>query len=172
MEIHSLQTEAELAQSFRLTAVAWREAFDHILSPEELDGVEGAMSSDISTRFENLQEAPNTVVLVAEADEDIVGWLSTTRHPERTAAYARAGEADIRTLYVRPADWGAGVGTALLNEALERLPTAVDCVVLETFRENESGRAFYNSRGFEVREVSEHEVGENSYPTVVLGREV
>ncbi|MEF8801758.1 MAG: GNAT family N-acetyltransferase [Halolamina sp.] len=95
-----------------------------------------------------------------------------TWHAERTTEYARAGAADIRTLYVRPADWGEGVGTVLLDEALERLPALVDAVVLETFRANEQGRSFYESRSFEVRETSEYEVGESSYPTVVFEREL
>lgn len=171
MELHPLRTEAELAQSLDLTAAAWRAAFDHILSPAELDAVEAATTSDVGEKFETMRDAPETLVLVAERDDgDVVGWLSTTWHPERTKEYARAGEADIRTLYVRPADWGEGVGTALLDEALERLPPSVDCVVLETFRANEHGRSFYESRGFEVRGTSEYEVGENSYPTVVFER--
>lgn len=176
MEIHPLRTEAELAQSLDLTASAWRAAFDHILSPAELDAVAAATTSDVATKFETLRDAPETVVLVAERDDgdagEVSGWLSMTWHPERTKAYARPGEADIRTLYVRPADWGDGVGTALLDTALERLPSSVDGVVLETFRANEQGRSFYDARGFAVRETRDHEVGENSYPAVVFEREV
>lgn len=172
MDIHPLRTRTELAQSLDLTAAAWRTAFDHILSPAELDAVEATTTSDVATKFENLRDAPETAVLVAERDDDVVGWLSVTWHPERTQEYARPGEADIRTLYVRPTDWGEGIGTALLDEALDRLPSSVDRVVLETFRANEQGRSFYESRGFEVRETSEHEVGENSYPAVVFERRV
>jgi ribosomal protein S18 acetylase RimI-like enzyme len=173
MEIRSLRTETELVQALALTAAAWREAFDHVLSAAELDGVAAATTSDVAAKFENLEAAAETAVLVAENDDDeVVGWLSMTWHPERTKAYAREGEADIRTLYVRPADWGDGVGTALLDAALARLPNAVDAVVLETFRANEQGRAFYESRGFAVRETAAHEVGENSYPSVILEREV
>lgn len=172
MEIHPLRTESELAQSLDLTAAAWHGAFDHILSPTALDSVAAATTSDVGTKFQNLRDAPETLVLVAERGGDVVGWLSATWHPERTKEYVWTGEADIRTLYVSPGDWGDGVGTALLDEALERIPDSVDSVVLETFRANEQGRSFYESRGFEVRETGEHEVGEDSYPAVVLEREV
>lgn len=173
MEVRPLRSESELAQALQLTAAAWREAFDHILSADELDAVTAATTSDVTVKFENLENASETAVLVAENDDgEVVGWLSVTWHPERIKAYAREGEADIRTLYVRPADWGDGVGTALLDAALERIPDSVNRVVLETFRANEQGRAFYESRGFAVRETAEHEVGENSYPSVILEREV
>ncbi len=172
MEIHPLRTEAELAQALDLTAAAWREAFDHVLSPAELDSVAAATTSDVQTKFESLQEAPDSVVLVAEDDGgDVAGWLSSTWHPERRKAYAHEGEADIRTLYVRPANWGEGTGTALLDAALDSVPDSLDAVVLETFRANEQGRAFYESRGFAVRGTGQFDVGENSYPTVVLERE-
>lgn len=172
MEIHPLRTEAELAQALRVTAAAWHDAFDHILSPAELDAIEASTTSDVGAKFETLQGAPDTVVLVAERDEAVVGWLSTTWHPERIKEYTTAGEADIRTLYVDPDEQGKGVGTALLEAALERVPASVDRVVLETFRANERGRSFYKSRGFAVRATTEHEVGENSYPSVVLEREL
>ena len=173
MEIRPLRTEAELAQALELTAAAWREAFDHVLSANELDDVAAATTSDVAAKFETLDDAPETAVLVAENDTgDVVGWISVTWHPDRTQKYARAGEADLRTLYVRPSDWEEGVGTALLDAALDWLPESVNCVVLETFRANEQGRSFYESRGFAVREQCEHAVGENSYPAVVLEREV
>lgn len=172
MEIHPLRTEAELAAALDLTAAAWHEAFDHVLSPAELDAVAASTASDVGAKFEALHDAPDTVVLVAERQDAVVGWLSVTWHPERTKWYARDGEADVRTLYVRPDAQGEGVGTALLDSALDRLPASVDRVVLETFRANERGRSFYESRGFDVRETGEHEVGENSYPSVVLEREL
>lgn len=171
MDIHPLQTEAELSQSLDLTAEAWREAFDHILSSEELDSVAAATTSDVPAKFETLRGAPETLVLVAERDESVVGWLSMTWHPERTQPYVGNEEADLRTLYVRPSDWGNGVGTALLDAAMEQLPASVKRVLLETFQANEQGRSFYESRGFSVREQREHDVGENNYPAVVLVRE-
>ncbi|MEF8801759.1 MAG: hypothetical protein V5A38_09840 [Halolamina sp.] len=48
-ERRPLRTEAELGQSLALTAAAWRAAFDHILSPAELDAVEAATTRAISS---------------------------------------------------------------------------------------------------------------------------
>lgn len=171
MDIHPLRTEAELAASLSLTAAAWLEAFDHILPAEKLDSVATEMTSEVATKFEQLQDAPETLVLVAETDDGVVGWLSVSWDPERTKPYADDGAADIRTLYVRPDDWGEGVGTALLDAAVERLPPSVERIVLETFEANESGRSFYEARGFSVRETREHDVGDTSYPAVVFVRE-
>jgi len=172
MEVRTLDSEAALERALELTARAWREAFDHVLSDEELERVERALLSDVPERYEALRNGSTSTVLVAEdAAGDVVGWTSVLRHPERTRAYVEEGEAEIRTLYVSPDRWGEGTGTALLEEVLRRLPDSVDRVVLETFRENEQGRSFYEARGFTVRATTDFEVAGSEYPSVVLVRE-
>jgi ribosomal protein S18 acetylase RimI-like enzyme len=75
---------------------------------------------------------PNQVVLVAEADDDVVGFIAIER------AY-------VEHLYVAPAHQGIGIGDALLNRAKELRP---DGLMLWTFEENHCARKFYEKRGF------------------------
>jgi ribosomal protein S18 acetylase RimI-like enzyme len=170
MEIRTLDSERELERALRLTVDAWREAFAHVLSDDELDHVEHELLRDVSGTYAVLRDMSEGTVLVAD-DGEVVGWISVTWHPDRTREYTEDGEAEIRTLYVHPDRWHEGIGTGLLETVLGRLPASVERVVLETFRENDLGRSFYASCGFTLRGTTEYEVAETSYPSVVLVRE-
>jgi ribosomal protein S18 acetylase RimI-like enzyme len=170
MEIRTLDSERELERALRLTVDAWRDAFTHVLSDDELDHVERELLHDVSGTYAVLRDASEGTVLVAD-DGDVVGWTSVTWHPDRTREYAGDEEAEIRTLYVHPDRWNEGIGTELLEAVVRRLPASVERVVLETFRDNDVGRSFYESRGFTLRATTAYEVDGTSYPSVVLVRE-
>ena len=68
MEVRTLDSEAALERALELTARAWREAFDHVLSDDELDRVERALLSDVPERYETLRNGSTWTVLVAEDD--------------------------------------------------------------------------------------------------------
>jgi ribosomal-protein-alanine N-acetyltransferase len=86
-----------------------------------------------------LLELPNTIGLVARADEPI-GML---------LAWVVGEEAEILTMGVTPARRGAGTGAALLDSALEaaRLAGAV-AVFLEVREDNRAAQALYAGAGF------------------------
>jgi ribosomal protein S18 acetylase RimI-like enzyme len=84
----------------------------------------------------------------------------------RVAGFVAAGASDdpgtpldhgsIRALYVDPPAQGAGVGSALLDAALEHLrERGFRGVDLWTFAENHHARAFYERRGFAAVEGSD-----------------
>jgi ribosomal protein S18 acetylase RimI-like enzyme len=75
---------------------------------------------------------PNQVVLVAEADGEVVGFIAIE------GAY-------LEHLYVAPAHQGIGIGDALLNRTKELRP---DGLMLWTFERNDRARKFYEKRGF------------------------
>lgn len=172
MSVRALDSERELERALELTARAWREAFDGLLSDAELDHTAEAFLTDVAGQYERLRDSDARTTLVATAEGAVVGWTSTVRGVERTREYVGAEEAEIRMLYVDPERWGEGIGTALLTESRDRLPDATRRVVLETFRDNELGRSFYESRGFSRRGTTEFEVAGNAYPSVVLARPV
>jgi len=75
-------------------------------------------------------------VYVYDADRQPVGSVSV-------------GHGDLRTLYVLPARWGEGVGSALHDHALERLRGLGAAEArLWTLEENAAGRRFYERRGW------------------------
>jgi GNAT superfamily N-acetyltransferase len=61
----------------------------------------------------------------------------------------------LRQLYVLPAHWGSGIGTALLARGLERMrERGATRAKLWTLEGNERGRRFYERRGWELTEVT------------------
>lgn len=85
-------------------------------------------------------EASSQTVLVAEADERLVGY----------AVVALAGDvADILRIAVRESSRRAGVASALLREA-ERVGTAGGAgrVMLEVSAQNVGAQGFYGARGY------------------------
>jgi len=98
-----------------------------------------------ATWTENLAD-PKRLLLVALDAEVIIGFCSF--RPSRDAQ-APAGVGEISAIYVEPARWRGGHGSALmavaLVEARERGFSELTLWVLEA---NAPARAFYEARGF------------------------
>jgi GNAT superfamily N-acetyltransferase len=61
----------------------------------------------------------------------------------------------LRQLYVLPAQWGSGIGSALLERGLERMrERGATRAKLWTLEGNERGRRFYERRGWRLTEVT------------------
>jgi GNAT superfamily N-acetyltransferase len=61
----------------------------------------------------------------------------------------------LRQLYVVPAHWGSGIGSALLARGLERMrERGATRAKLWTLEGNERGRRFYERRGWKLTEVT------------------
>ncbi len=93
---------------------------------------------------------PNQVVLVAEADDEVVGFIAIE------GAY-------VEHLYVAPAHQGIGIGDALLSRAKELRP---DGLMLWTFEGNHRARKFYEKRGFIAIEFTDGSRNEERSPDV------
>lgn len=79
---------------------------------------------------------PGNNATVAVEDNAVVGVLAVSQHE---------GLVWIDQLYVHPAKVARGIGAALLDDALERLPRPVQ---LFCFQANTRARGFYERRGF------------------------
>jgi GNAT superfamily N-acetyltransferase len=84
--------------------------------------------------------------LVADRDGELVGQTTFGTSRDRDAP-ATAGE--VRSLFVRPATWRGGVGSALLLRAFEGLlAMGFTEATLWSFATNERANAFYQRHGF------------------------
>jgi GNAT superfamily N-acetyltransferase len=92
-------------------------------------------------------------------------WREALADPEVDAyVYELQGEAVgtvtvdsdfLRQLYVLPAQWGSGIGSALLERGLERMrERGATRAKLWTLEGNERGRRFYERRGWRLTEVT------------------
>jgi GNAT superfamily N-acetyltransferase len=93
---------------------------------------------------------PNQVVLVAEAEEGVIGFIALE------GSY-------VEHLYVAPSHQGIGIGDELLRRAKERRP---DGLMLWTFEGNHRARSFYEKRGFVAIEFTDGSRNEERTPDV------
>jgi GNAT superfamily N-acetyltransferase len=108
------------------------EAFPHIYPPEQYPFPD----DDVRAVWREALADPDVEAYVAEEGGAPVGCVSV-------------GDVFLRTLYVVPARWRSGVGTALHDLALGRLRArGCDEAKLWTLEENWTGRRFYENRGW------------------------
>jgi GNAT superfamily N-acetyltransferase len=129
--------EAVRADLDALAAVkkaASEQGYAHIYPPEEHPYPDEAVRAEVVRRF----ELPQATYLVAEEEGRILG-------------YAGISPGWVEQLYVVPGAQGRGVGSALLEAAVERRRAAGDTELrLWTLEENTVGRRFYEARGWEL----------------------
>lgn len=84
-------------------------------------------------------------IIVAEIENEIVGWASLNPYSHRCAY---AGVADI-SVYIQRENRGKGIGKSLLKELEDRARQVnFHKLVLFTFPFNKAGQGLYNSVGF------------------------
>lgn len=169
MRIKPLDTIDELRGAMRIHNVAWRGAYQDILPDEVINGIPVEPSEDfVEDRFENLGRV-DEMFLVAVDDEVIRGYIYVL-WSERTKDFVGDDEAGLKEIYVEPDWWGRGLGTDLLNEAIESLPASIEAIRLEMLAGNEQAHKFYSARGFDLVGESEFEIADEMYPTEVYVR--
>jgi GNAT superfamily N-acetyltransferase len=93
--------------------------------------------------------------LVADCDGELIGQTTFGVSRDSDAA---ATDGEVRSLFVRPAVWRGGVGTALLRRALEGLATMGFAeATLWSFADNQRANAFYERHGFSRDGSEKHE---------------
>lgn len=145
--------DAEPSDAAAIAAVAresWHAAYDDILGAETVESTVDEWYGDDSLR-EQIREAADAegaCFLVAD-DDGVVGFANAG--PSRDwASDPDDPDAFFSRLYVAPERWGEGVGTELTAHVVRRLREAGhERVWLEVFDENDRGRTFYESLGFE-----------------------
>jgi GNAT superfamily N-acetyltransferase len=93
---------------------------------------------------------PNQVVLVAQAEEGVVGFIAIEG-------------SFLEHLYLAPSHQGIGIGETLLGRAKELRPEGL---MLWTFEGNHRARRFYEKRGFVAVEFTDGSRNEERTPDV------
>ena len=166
MEIRPLEDTADVREVVRVNARAWQEAFDDVVPDEVLEGLDPELTDSEAEGALVARQGEREAFLVAEEDGTVVGY-AYLRWGEETKEFVGPDEAGLKELYVHPGHWNRGVGTELLDRGLERLPDEVDRVRLETLADNDVGRGFYESRGFERTGTTRVEVADREFPAVI-----
>ena len=172
MEVRRPGTDAEIRELIRAHGLSWREAYDEILPDSVLDAMTVEPTSEDVEGWTDRLGGDDAAVFVAFVDETVRGFVDVRWGEENTKPFVDPGEADIKAIYVHPDWWGEGIGTALLDYALDSLPDRIEAVRLEAFADNEVGARFYEARGFDRIQTAETEIAGETYPTAVYVRDV
>ena len=148
-DVTLLVRAGEPRDASRIAAIgrrAWQRAYEHIFSTEFLRQLETSAAVDeaVDRWGARLAELPQSgqVVLVAEDDGEVVGWVYV-------APAAASGVLEVVGLYVDPSRWGDLVGTTLLQEGIAAARQAGDeQLVLWALADNARARRFYEVRGW------------------------
>lgn len=128
---------------------SWHAAYDEILGSETVEETVTEWYA-IDRLRESIADDDHRV-FVAES-EGLVGFVHVAPWHEDPSI------AELARLYVRPALWGDGIGSALLDRAEESVD-GYDALRLEVFAENDVGVGFYESRAFARVEEGYQEFG-------------
>ena len=127
-----------------LHVATWKAAYPGLLPRDYLEAL--TPEDRLSGWEEALASSPWPVVLVAESGRDLLGVASLGPSADE-GADGSVGE--VQTLYVGPATWHRGVGTALLEEACRELAGAgFTTATLWVLDVNERARRFYEGNGW------------------------
>jgi ribosomal protein S18 acetylase RimI-like enzyme len=142
VEIRSATPEDALAIA-TIHVGAWRAAYRGIIPDEYLDSLSIEQRSDV---WRQILEGSSENVLVAQAADSIVGWISAaaSRDPD-----AEPSTGEIWAVYVAPAHWRTGIGRLLCQQAERKLvEQGLNEVTLWVLKDNRLARQFYGSTGF------------------------
>lgn len=148
---------------------SWQEGYRGIVPQDFLDGLRIA---DEIARWEARAGTAGFLAGDAVAVEggEVVGWSSTgdyrAEDGEQPPPGPRCGE--LNAIYVLPGRWGAGIGGALMADALAGLAAAGRSpVLLWVLRDNDQARRFYERHGWRPDGATHtYEVGGATLPEV------
>ena len=134
---------------------AWRAAYAGLLPDRLLDHLSVESSEQ---RWRQRLEDGSSRVLLYECTGRMAGFVDFGPSRDDDADPGRVGE--IYALYLDPADWRKGYGSALLNQALQALRAQrFSDVTLWVLRNNQRGIKFYEAAGFRQDGTSKLERG-------------
>src|SRR5450631_3407347 len=140
-----LATQFDIDEIAMLQVKTWQVVYRGHMPDAFLDGLD---PSERAAMWSNVIAQPATLVLVAIAGETLVGFCSLL--PSRDAD-ASSADGEIAAIYVDPTVWRSGIGTALIDAAVESARRRGFCDVgLWVLISNSSARAFYEVRGFKT----------------------
>jgi ribosomal protein S18 acetylase RimI-like enzyme len=148
-------TEDDLGAITRIAEQSWTVDYPDILTRETVE--EAVNEWYAADRVAEEFEADQTLLLIAERDESVVGFAHATWNDAEREGY-------ILRIYVHPDHRRKDVGRELLEETRTELSEkGVDRINAMVLAENDPGNAFYERFGFDRVDESETTIGGETY---------
>lgn len=162
-------TDAE--RIHQVNVASCRAAYEDVLEDDAfLEMVDDdSLVEPLRTKLAETAADESLIYLVAQQDSSIVGFLQLLHH-DRLPEHIDNDDAYLKSLYVHPTAWNEGIGTALLEKGLDRLPDGLDRVQLGVLSANDIGKRFYKSHNFERIDKGTFEAGEVTYETDIYAK--
>lgn len=141
MELRALRLD-EVVRYDEVRLDTWRAAYRGLVPDAFLDDL--AVTAELTAARTAMAQDPDRALHVAVVSGAVVGIAAAG--PPRDDDLDPSGVTELGALYVLPDHWGRGIGRALLEAVLARLPRPRQ--VLWVLEDNERSRAFYASCGF------------------------
>jgi ribosomal protein S18 acetylase RimI-like enzyme len=123
----------------------WQHAYKGLMPQPYLDALDVAEDAERRRTF-FVRAGSEVVNLVAEQAGEVVGWAC---HGPYRDDEIRTDDAELYAIYVDVGQFGAGVGQALLGEAIRRCADARHRrMLLWVLKGNDRARWFYERAGF------------------------
>lgn len=141
-------TLADMLPLAELGRTSFVDAFAHLYSTEDLEQFLRESKSDdvVAGQLAN----PKFIFHIAERDGDMVGFCKLGLESSFTVDLGGRKAMELANLYLRGAETGGGVGSALLEWAIsEARARDYDMIVLSVWQGNHAAQRFYRRYGFE-----------------------
>lgn len=146
MDIRSARLE-DAAQIAVIHVRSWQAAYRGMVPQAFLDGLDLAPRAARWERNLSATDWSRGGVLVAEANQELLGFVDYGPARDDDAKASRDGE--VYAIYLLPAALGRGIGRQLMAAALERLGEAgYDQATLWVLDGNSRARRFYEAGGW------------------------
>lgn len=166
MEIRHFNGRDDVRDLIRAHGLAWREAYTGLL-PEDLlqEQTVDPTEEDVQQWFEELRDNRDGVLVAVDTDGTVRGFADFRWGETGTKDFIVEDEAGLKAIYVEPAYWGQGIGTALIERGVQLLPNSVETLRLEMLSGNEVGHQFYEALEFKRAGAGEYEMRGHTYAT-------
>ncbi|OPB00383.1 GNAT family N-acetyltransferase [Pseudomonas fluorescens] len=140
---NALPTDAKAIAQVHVSS--WQEAYRDLIPADYLNSL-GAMLAKREAHWVRAIEAGESCVLVAEVNDQVVGWISVGASRDEDVAGGNVGE--VLAIYVLAGYWQTGVGLALWKAGLQWLEQqGYECLTLWVLSRNERAIRFYRRAG-------------------------
>ncbi len=127
----------------RVARESWHAAYDDIVGAETVDDIVDEWYEPEQLRESMARDGHEFFVADSETDGP-VGFVHVAPLPDEEGLF------DLVRIYLDPEEWGAGLGTRLLEHAERRIrEQGAERLRLTVLAVNDRGVGFYEARGFE-----------------------